>query len=105
MFGESRLAQRLEHNSYASLSNRIYMRNELRPLTPEEVGQYVKFRLMTAGRLSELFTETALVAIHEHAGGICRSVNKLAMLSMIEGADRHSATIDDAMVHTAAKRM
>jgi general secretion pathway protein A len=105
LFGESRLAQRLEHTSYASLSNRIYLRSELNSLTADEVGQYIKFRLMTAGRLNELFTDAALHAIHEHSGGICRSVNKVAMLSLIEGADRHSAVIDDAMVHAAAKRM
>ena len=105
LFGESRLAHRLEHTSYASLSNRIYLRSELRPLTDAEVAQYIKFRLMTAGRMNELFTEPALKAIHEHAGGICRSVNKVAMLSLIEGADRHSAVIDEAMVHAAGKRM
>jgi len=105
LFGESRLAQRLEHTSYASLSNRIYLRSDLRPLTPDEVVQYVKFRLMTAGRLTELFTDAALHAIHDQAGGICRSVNKLAMLSLIEGADRRSTIIDDAMVLAAARRM
>ncbi|MEQ1852713.1 MAG: AAA family ATPase [Chthoniobacteraceae bacterium] len=105
LFGESRLAHRLEHASYASLSNRIYLRSELSPLSPEEVAQYVKFRLMTAGRLNELFTDAALKAIHEHAGGICRSVNKLAMLSLIEGADRHSAIIDETMVLAATRRM
>ena len=105
LFGESRLAQRLDHTSYESLSNRIYMRAELQPLTAEEVVQYMKFRLMTAGRLKELFTEPALKVIHEHSGGICRTVNKLAMLSLIEGADRQGNLIDETIVLTAAKRM
>lgn len=105
LFGESRLAQRLEHTSYASLSNRIYLRSEIRPLDPSEVGQYIKFRLMTAGRLDPLFTEGAMHAIHEHSGGICRSVNKLAMLSLIEAADRQGTTIDEEIVRTAARRM
>ncbi|MEO6739773.1 MAG: AAA family ATPase [Chthoniobacteraceae bacterium] len=105
LFGESRLAQRLGHTSYASLSNRIYMRSELHPLTQGEVAQYVKFRLMTAGRLDELFTESALAALHECSDGICRSVNKLAMLSLIEAADRRSKLVDDATVRSAAKRM
>jgi type II secretory pathway predicted ATPase ExeA len=105
LFGESRLAQRLEHTSYASLSNRIYMRSELAPLTNAEVAQYVKFRLMTAGRLEELFTETALSALHECSDGICRSVNKLAMLSLIAAADRRASIVDDSIVRTAAKRM
>jgi general secretion pathway protein A len=105
LFGESRLAQRLEHSSYASLSNRIYLRCELHPLTPGEVAQYVKFRLMTAGRLDELFTEPALAALHECSGGICRSVNKLAMLSLIEAADHRAALVDEPLVRAAAKRM
>jgi type II secretory pathway predicted ATPase ExeA len=105
LFGESRLAHRLEHSSYASLNNRIYLRGELQPLTPEEAGQYIKFRLMTAGRLDELFTEAALTAVHELSGGICRSVNKLAMLSLIEAADRRAGKVDETLVRLAARRM
>ena len=105
LFGESRLLQRLEHPTYASLKNRIYLRSELHPLAPAEVAQYVKFRIMTAGRLEELFTEPALVALHEFSGGICRNVNKLAMLSLIEAADNRFALVDDAIVRSAARRM
>ena len=105
MFGESRLLQRLDHPSYASLKNRIYLRSELRPLTPPEVAQYVKFRLMTAGRLEELFTEGALAALHEFSAGICRNVNKLAMLSLIEAADSRAVLVDETLVRSAARRM
>jgi len=105
LFGETRLAERLEHSSYASLSNRIYMRSGLRPLTATEVAQYVKFRLMTAGRLDELFTDSALAVLHECSGGICRSVNKLAMLSLIGASDRRAALVDEPLVRAAAQRM
>lgn len=105
LFGESRLADRLTHSSYASLTNRIYLRSELHPLTPAEAAQYIKFRLLTAGQLNEVFTEAALLAVHELSGGICRSVNKLAMLSLIEAADRRSGTVDETLVRAAARRM
>ena len=105
LFGETRHAQRLTHPSFESLQNRIYLRSTLAPLTAAEAEQYLKFRLMTAGRLTDSFTVEALAAIHQHAGGICRSMNKLAMLSMIEGADRRSPLIDEAIVTTAARRM
>jgi type II secretory pathway predicted ATPase ExeA len=105
LFGESRLLQRLEHPSYASLNNRIYLRSELRPLSVEEVTQYIKFRLMTAGRLADLFTGSGLAALHEVSGGICRNVNKLAMLSLIEAADSRSASVDETIVRSAARRM
>ena len=105
LFGEARLEQRLTHPSYESLRNRIYLRSQLRALTDDEAAQYIKYRLMTAGRLTDLFTEPALAALREHSGGICRSLNKLAMLSLIEAADRQASMIDEALVARAARRM
>lgn len=105
LFGEARFGQRLEHPSYEALRNRIYLRGVLGALSSAEIGQYIKFRLMTAGRLEDLFTEPALEAIRAHSGGICRSVNKVAMLSLIEGAQHASPVIDEAIVAAAAKRM
>ena len=105
LFGESRLETRLSHSSYDSLRNRIYLRSQLRPLTADEATQYIKYRLMTAGRLTELFTEDAFKALREHSGGICRSLNKLAMLTLIESADRQATTIDEPIVTRAARRM
>ena len=60
---------------------------------------------MTAGRLTDLFTEAALEALHAHSGGICRSLNKLGMLSLIEGTDRQCPAIDESLVVDAARRM
>ena len=105
LFGEARLAQRLEHPSYESLRNRIYLRARLQPLRPDETAQYVKFRLLVAGRMADLFTPGALDALHTHSGGICRSLNKLAMLSLIEGGTHHQPFVDAATVATSAARM
>jgi general secretion pathway protein A len=105
LFGESRLAQRLDHPSYASLRNRIYLRSSLSPLNVAETAQYVKYRLMTVGRLNELFNDKAIEALHQHAGGIPRGINKLAMLSLIEGADRRAELIDESTVQAAVARM
>lgn len=105
LFGESRLGQRLEHASFEALRNRIYIRSELSPLTESETAQYIKYRLMNAGRLAELFTTGAIAAMHEAAAGIPRSLNKIAMLSLIDGADSKAAVIDEAIVRNAAKRL
>jgi general secretion pathway protein A len=105
MIGESRLAHRLEHPSYESLRNRIYFRDVLKPLTLEETGQYVKFRLMTAGRLAELFTTEAFAELYKYSGGIPRTMNKLAMLTLMEGANRRAEIIDKCTVSDAAARL
>jgi len=105
LFGESRLARRLEHPGYESLRNRIYMRGALKPLQADEVGQYVKFRFMVAGRMKPTFTPPALAELHTRSEGICRTLNKLCMHCLIEGASQQQAVIDAPVVTTCATRL
>jgi general secretion pathway protein A len=105
LFGENRLAQRLTHPSYDSLRNRIYLRSELPTLSPEDSAQFIKYRLMTAGRLNDLFTPAALGTLHRGSSGIARSLNKLAMLSLVEGGARRLPMIDEAIVEKCIARL
>jgi general secretion pathway protein A len=105
LFGESRLEQRLTHPSYESLRNRIYLRSTLAPLSPEDVAQFVKFRLIVAGRMAELFTPAALAALHQFSGGIPRTLNKLALICLVEGAAKQRETIDADLVVAQATRL
>jgi type II secretory pathway predicted ATPase ExeA len=105
LFGEHRLAQRLTHPSYDSLRNRIYLRSELSSLSREDAAQFIKYRLMTAGRLTELFTPEAMDALHRGSTGIARSLNKLAMLSLIEGGLLRRPMIDATIVEKCIPRL
>jgi general secretion pathway protein A len=105
LFGEERLSARLDHPSYESLRNPTYLRGTLPALGLGDTAQYVKYRLMVSGRLADLYTPAALAAIHQHSGGICRSINKLGLLSLLEGAARNAPEIDEAIVTTCAARM
>ncbi|NQU40588.1 MAG: AAA family ATPase [Lentisphaerae bacterium] len=93
LFGESRFAKRLENPSYDSLRNRMYLQCQLQPLTLEEVAHYVSYRLSVAGRSESLFDDDALALLHERSGGIARSLSKLCMLSLLEGALSRSPRI------------
>lgn len=105
LFGEQRFVKRLNHPAHESLRNRMYMRAELGSLTPDETEDYVKFRLLKTGRMDDLFDKAALEALHECSNGICRNINKLAMLSLLEGTLRHSPFIDEEIVRQCATRM
>jgi general secretion pathway protein A len=105
LFAEARLLQRLKNPAYESLCNRIFLRAELDALTVEEAEQYLKFRLMTVGRMTDLFTADAIVRLHACSAGVPRTMNKLAMLSLIEGAQRQLGMIDKEIVIAAAKRL
>lgn len=105
LFGEARFSQRLEHSSYESLRNRIYLRSQLLPLNASETGQFVKYRLLVAGRMTDLFTPDAIEALQKHSGGVCRSLNKLCMLSLIEAAGRQKPLVDAEIVTVCSSRM
>jgi general secretion pathway protein A len=105
LFGEERLNHRLDHPSYESLRNRIYLRGSLPCLGLEDTVQYVKYRLMVANRLADIYTPEALAAIHRLSGGICRSINKLCMLSLIEGAARQQTLLDEPLIVSCSARM
>lgn len=98
LFAEERFLRRLAHPSYESLRNRIYMHSQLEPLNDYDTEQYLNFRLMKAGRIDPLFDKSAAAAIHQLSGGTCRRINKIALLSLIEGTMTRSATITADLV-------
>lgn len=84
LFAEERFLRRLQHPVHSSLATRIYHRVSLRPLSEQETGQYLNYRLLIAGGEPELFDEGTRKAIHAASGGICREVNRLAYLVLDE---------------------
>lgn len=102
LFAESTFLRRLSHYSYESLRNRMYLRGELPPLSAKDTSEYVKFRLMVAGRMQALFDEEALAVIHERTGGISRRINRLCMLSLLEGFFRRQPVLQADLVTKCA---
>jgi len=105
LFGEARFTERLKHASYESLRNRMYLRGELRPMNAEECAQYIKFRLMVAGRMSALFDDGALAALHARSGGVCRNLSKICMLTLLIGAMKGRETLQEEDVAASADMM
>ena len=105
LFGEERFTERLKHASYESLRNRMYLRGELRPMGAEECAQYIKYRLMVAGRMTDLFDEGALAMLHAKSGGVCRNLSKLCMLTLLIGAMKGRTTLQEADVEACAAMM
>jgi general secretion pathway protein A len=102
LFAEDSFLRRLSHYSYESLRNRMYLRGELPPLGEKDTAEYVKFRLMVAGCMHPLFDEEALGVIHERSGGISRRINRLCMLSLLEGFFRRKNMLDAELVTACA---
>ena len=67
------------------LDQRIAIKYHLKPLTENEVREYIAFRLQTAGCQKKIFTEDALDEIYQASGGIPRQINNICDMSLMIG--------------------
>jgi type II secretory pathway predicted ATPase ExeA len=76
LIGQPELDQKLNHPELGRLTRRVSLHQTLAPLTPEEVGRYIDFRLRQAGyQGKELFDPRAVQRIVLYSGGIPRLIN------------------------------
>jgi general secretion pathway protein A len=86
LVGQSELALRLNEGNLRQLKQRIALRCELQPLDLRETAAYIAARVRIAGGNADmLFTRDAVVAIHEHSGGIPRTVSVICDNALVNG--------------------
>jgi len=98
LIGQPELNRRLEHPVYEPLRQRIGIRYHLEPLAREEIGEYISFRLVKAGREKPLFTPEAIEMIWTFSRGIPRRINNIAANALIEGFAREAAAIGERII-------
>ena len=100
LIGQTELRDRLDKKQYRALRQRFGMRYHLGPLTREETGAYLQYRLQVAGREAPLFEQEAIALLFEHTGGIPRSINVIAGNALIEGFGRSAASIGPEIIES-----
>jgi type II secretory pathway predicted ATPase ExeA len=100
LIGQPELRERLGKKPYRALSQRIGMRYHLGPLDAEETGEYVRHRLMIAGRSEPLFDDQALALLFEHSEGVPRRINTIAGNALVEGFGRSAETIGPEIIES-----
>lgn len=105
LVGQTDLRKRLSHKSYLPLKQRIGLFYHLGPISEEEIGEYVLFRLNTSGREDLLFTEGALRLLHKRSGGVPRVINSIATSALLDGYSREAAMIDEALIDDASREL
>ncbi|MBN1522181.1 MAG: AAA family ATPase [Candidatus Aureabacteria bacterium] len=84
LLAENGFLKRIKHSSYKSLDSRMYIRESLLLLTRAEVEQYIKFRITAGGGDVDMVDAAAYDVIHEKSGGVCRKINKIMTLSLMQ---------------------
>ena len=103
LIGQTELRERLDRRPYRALRQRIGMQYHLGSLDVDETREYVKHRLLVAGRETPLFDEQSLTALFEHSGGVPRLINIIAGNALVEGFGKGVETIGPEIIESVVK--
>ena len=102
LFGQPELDEKLRLPEIRQLLQRIAFHYHLCPLEPDEVAQYVAYRLRVAGYLEDgLFSGRALRALHRASSGTPRLINILAHKALMAAYGKGRRTVGARHVRMA----
>ena len=81
------------------------LRVDLDGWEPDETVAFVKGALAISGRSTPVFTEAALVRLHEQSGGIPRRVKQLADLALLAGAGQSLVQIEPETIDSVVQEL
>jgi type II secretory pathway predicted ATPase ExeA len=93
--GQNNLLDKLLYHTSRPLASRVIGRSHLEGLKYMDMAGYLKHHLEIAGIKEQLFSDEAILAIHQGSGGLLRRANLLAKGSLIAAA-REGCTVVSA---------
>jgi general secretion pathway protein A len=97
--GQPELGERLEIPALRQLKQRVALRCETGAFDLPETAAYLASRITVAGGIpAALFTQDAVRTIHEHSGGIARTINVLCDNALVTGMALGRRPVDRAVV-------
>ena len=103
LIGQPTLRRRLRVGDMAALDQRIQLRYHIPApaLTAAEADGYLRAHLALAGRTDTLFSDDAVRAIHAHARGMPRAINRLAINALLAAYTASKTIADESSARTA----
>ncbi len=105
LVGQPELDNRLDSPNLRQLKQRITLRSHLRPLTLEQTGEYINWRLTRAGANGQapIFQPAAVAEVYEHSQGYPRLINTICENALIFACGTQTRTIEPELVLEACK--
>jgi general secretion pathway protein A len=86
LVGQNNLLDKLMYHTSRPLASRVIGRSHLEGLKAKDMAGYLKHHLEIAGVSEQLFSDEAVLAIHQGSGGLLRRANFLAKGALIAAA-------------------
>jgi len=97
--GQPELSNRLDEPELRQLKQRVALRCEVGPLELAETAAYIAARIRTAGGVpSKLFTREGVSVIHEHSGGIPRTISVICDNALVTAMALERQLVDQSIV-------
>jgi general secretion pathway protein A len=97
--GQPELSARLDEAGLRQLKQRVALRCEIVPFELSETAAYIASRIRTAGGVpSKLFTREGVSLVHEHSGGIPRTVSVICDNALVSGMALERQPVDRSIV-------
>lgn len=93
----------LEQNE--AFNQRILVSYDFQGMSGDEVGEYVRSRMLLADATPEIFDPAAVNALYECCQGSVRRLNRLCRTALLVGANEHSKTVTAETVRAAASEV
>ena len=104
LVGQTELKDKLRLHINSAIHQRVDLRYHLMPLSQEESIDYVKAHMSSVHSPRDIFTDSAILLMHDYCDGIPRRINKLATLSLMAAESRGSSLVDDHLVHLVIEK-
>lgn len=107
LVGQLEVMDLLSKPDLRQLFQRISIKCELSPMTPDEVALYIQHRLAIAGggRSGVAFSPDGMKEIYRYSGGIPRLINLIADRSLLAGMALSTSLLDRRVVREAVENL
>ncbi|HXZ24782.1 MAG TPA: AAA family ATPase [Nitrospiria bacterium] len=106
LIGQPELMDKLALPQLRQLNQRIVVRAHLTPLEPQEVADYIRYRLWRAGgREAVHFEPAALELVYRYSGGVPRLINALCDRALLAAYVRSSRLISGYVMSQAIEEL
>jgi type II secretory pathway predicted ATPase ExeA len=101
LIGQPTLRRHLHQGALAAIDQRVIMRVHLDGMDLSQTSDYLRHHLALAGRKDTLFSDDALIVIHQASRGLPRAVNNLALQSLVATFGAKKAIVDQSAAKMA----
>jgi type II secretory pathway predicted ATPase ExeA len=105
LIGQPSLRNQLKARHLDAIDQRIQTRYQFQGFSEGETRTYIQHQVKVSGSMQEIFSEEALVAIHQFSHGVPRRINTLCSQSLLDAFVRENKIVGEAHVHRAMNEM